>query len=430
MPQFVKSEIKLTIGILVSNQIKYIKKAMDSIKPLLSCVASELIVVDTIGEEKSDGSLAIAEEYTDKVYHFEWIDDFSAARNVAMEHAKGEWFMFFDDDEVFDDVRELIDFFNSGECEKYNYGQYYVLNYTDNEHFQKDVVGRLIRRTEKTRFEGIIHERYNEAYPPVKQFNTFVHHYGYMFVTREQMEEKNKRNLKLLDKAYERDGASLHICMQIVQQLMVPNPEEAEKRCDLFLKVFEETEELETPEGQWLIVSKLRIRVILGKLDSVLSCEKELIQKYRLNETARLVMAHRTAFAAVKENAYDIAADCARNYFFLLDRLKKNDKMRIAQAIIDFSSFMCGDRLFVMTEIGIVSENALGNYEKAFSYIKYLDYDYCRDYDEIREVIKTTLNGMKNPEPMIEYYKKFYKEDFFVNPRLHKYLPKDIRNRL
>ncbi|MEA5070202.1 MAG: hypothetical protein VB067_14515, partial [Christensenellaceae bacterium] len=64
---FIKSPIKLTISLLVSNRIDTIRKCLDSIKPLLTQLPSELIVVDTVGEEDSDGSLAVAREYTDKI---------------------------------------------------------------------------------------------------------------------------------------------------------------------------------------------------------------------------------------------------------------------------------------------------------------------------------------------------------------------------
>ena len=80
----------LTISLLVSNRKDTIRKCMESIRPLLEQVPSELIVVDTVGEENSDGSLAIAREYTDKVVYFEWCDDFSAARNAGLKEASGE----------------------------------------------------------------------------------------------------------------------------------------------------------------------------------------------------------------------------------------------------------------------------------------------------------------------------------------------------
>lgn len=108
---FVKSPIQLTISLLVSNQIGTIRKCMESLKPIRDAIPSEIIVVDTVGEENSDGSLAIAREYADEVVHFDWCDDFSAARNAGLERARGEWFLYVDDDEWFDDPTEIIEFF-------------------------------------------------------------------------------------------------------------------------------------------------------------------------------------------------------------------------------------------------------------------------------------------------------------------------------
>ena len=81
-------------------------------------------MVDTVGEENSDGSLAIAREYADKVVHFTWYDDFAAARNAGLEQCQGKWFMFLDDDEYYDDVTPLIDFFHNPEY----LAKYYSIN--------------------------------------------------------------------------------------------------------------------------------------------------------------------------------------------------------------------------------------------------------------------------------------------------------------
>ena len=162
MPTYIKSPIKLTIGILISNRIAHIRSVMEALRSLLSAVPSELIAVDTKGLD-TDGSIDIVREYTDKIYPFTWCDDFAAARNVCLEHASGEWFMFLDDDEVFDDVQELINFFQSGEYLNYGSGYYYVRNYASDGTYNMGIVGRMVRRTAKTRFIGKVHEHFNEV---------------------------------------------------------------------------------------------------------------------------------------------------------------------------------------------------------------------------------------------------------------------------
>lgn len=47
----------------------------------------------------SDNTVALAEKIGAKVLHFEWIDDFSAARNFAITQCTGEWIVFLDAEE-------------------------------------------------------------------------------------------------------------------------------------------------------------------------------------------------------------------------------------------------------------------------------------------------------------------------------------------
>jgi glycosyltransferase involved in cell wall biosynthesis len=59
-------------------------------------VADEIVVVDT---GSTDGSKRIAERFGARVVDFPWRDDFSAARNEALAHARGGWILYIDADE-------------------------------------------------------------------------------------------------------------------------------------------------------------------------------------------------------------------------------------------------------------------------------------------------------------------------------------------
>lgn len=61
-----------------------------------SAFCDELVVVDT---GSADGTRTVAASKGAKVFDFEWIDDFSAARNCAFGHCTGEWIVWLDADD-------------------------------------------------------------------------------------------------------------------------------------------------------------------------------------------------------------------------------------------------------------------------------------------------------------------------------------------
>ncbi|MCG7334344.1 glycosyltransferase [Sporosarcina sp. ACRSM] len=82
----------LSICMIVKNEEKVLSRCLDSI----SGIADEIIIVDT---GSNDQSKEIALRYTNNVYDFEWVDDFSKARNYAASKATGEWIFAIDADE-------------------------------------------------------------------------------------------------------------------------------------------------------------------------------------------------------------------------------------------------------------------------------------------------------------------------------------------
>lgn len=189
---------KLTISILISRNYDGVKRCLDSVMPIMDKVPSELILTDTgCGKKVRE----LIEGYSDHIIDFEWVKDFSAARNVGLKEAKGEWFLYIDDDEWFDDVIELVKFFNSGECDRYNVAAYIQRNYLDayGKTYGDHNVDRILRIVPDLHFEHRIHEAYTGIdIGTKKRLNTFVHHYGYVYKDEKEREEKSNRNRELL----------------------------------------------------------------------------------------------------------------------------------------------------------------------------------------------------------------------------------------
>jgi glycosyltransferase involved in cell wall biosynthesis len=78
---------------IVKNEEAVLKRCLESV----AAAVDEIIIVDT---GSTDGTKAIAGGFTDKVFDFEWINDFSAARNEAFSKAVMDYQMWLDADDV------------------------------------------------------------------------------------------------------------------------------------------------------------------------------------------------------------------------------------------------------------------------------------------------------------------------------------------
>ncbi len=85
-----------SLCMIVKDEEDILARCLDSLKDLMD----EIIIVDT---GSSDHTKDIARQYTDKVYDFEWDDDFSAARNFAFSKASMDYIYSADADEVIDE---------------------------------------------------------------------------------------------------------------------------------------------------------------------------------------------------------------------------------------------------------------------------------------------------------------------------------------
>jgi tetratricopeptide (TPR) repeat protein len=83
----------LSVCMIVRDEERMLPRCLKSLQD----VADELIVVDT---GSKDNTIPVAKDFGAKVFHFEWCDDFAAARNESLKHASCDWILQIDADEV------------------------------------------------------------------------------------------------------------------------------------------------------------------------------------------------------------------------------------------------------------------------------------------------------------------------------------------
>lgn len=180
-------------------------------------IPSELILVDT---SKNPEVHNILLEYTDQVVEFDWCNDFSKARNAGLERAKGEWFLFLDDDEWFVEIDPLVRFFQSGEYKQYGCANYIVRNFFDPGYvnYSDSWVSRMIRLEADTHFESKIHEYLYPVKGKCKKLSAIANHSGYIFFTEADKMKHFQRNATLLKEMIKEEPQNLRWQVQLAQE--------------------------------------------------------------------------------------------------------------------------------------------------------------------------------------------------------------------
>ena len=93
--------IPYSICIITKNESHILEECLRRLVPL----GQEIVVLDT---GSTDGTCEMVLKYTDKLYHFEWCNDFSAARNECIKHARNDYILTVDSDEYLTEWDEVI----------------------------------------------------------------------------------------------------------------------------------------------------------------------------------------------------------------------------------------------------------------------------------------------------------------------------------
>ncbi len=146
----------VSVCMIVKNEQKVLQRCLESLKGLYE----ELIIVDT---GSTDNTKNIASAYTNKIYDFVWIDDFSAARNFAFSLCTQQYIYTVDADEVLDETnRNKFLLLKQNILPEIEIVQMYYVN-SKNENsvynFQKELRPKLFKRLREFVWIDPIHER-------------------------------------------------------------------------------------------------------------------------------------------------------------------------------------------------------------------------------------------------------------------------------
>ena len=149
--------MKISACWIAKNEADNIKQSIESVIDIVD----ELIVVDT---GSTDNTVEVAKSFGARVEHFEWIGDFSAARNHALSFATGDIIIFLDCDEWFvqkpgASEREFIEsLFNKNSKLDHVSVKWINIDKQTGAFIGESVVNRIFLNKERIRYKGRIHE--------------------------------------------------------------------------------------------------------------------------------------------------------------------------------------------------------------------------------------------------------------------------------
>lgn len=329
--------IQLSISLLASDKPAALERCLDSLKPLMMRVPSELIVVTTGTDRRVK---EIAARYTDQILPFVWCDDFSAARNTGLLAASGEWFMFLDDDEWFEDTTEIQEFFLSGEYRNYGTAFYKVRNYFnwDGIRYFDFHAFRMAKRTSSICFQNAIHEEMVPRTGASKFFDAYVHHYGYVTDMlgkgsgASDNSKKASRNIPMLLKAVRKNPGYIKNYIQLSQEYYAEDDlDKAEEFCQKARRL------CRGKAGADGYIEWLQVRW------ADLCCEKgdpayakkeieSMLEEEKPNELTRLCLYSRLILLCTQLKEHEKTVRYGEEFEHLLDYMDKNPQLWIQQS--------------------------------------------------------------------------------------------------
>ncbi|MGM0884321.1 MAG: glycosyltransferase [Bacillota bacterium] len=175
---------------IVKNEEETLQGCLDSIQP----VADEIIIVDT---GSTDRTKEVAARYTNKIFDFEWIDDFAAARNFAFSHASMEYIMWLDADDILLEKDRLLSLKDNFDRTVDAVTMPYHIAFDEHGNVTVNVRrSRLVKRENNYRWIGPVHE-YLEVGGKIWNSDIIVAHH--------RKHSNSSRNLKIYENR-ERQG--------------------------------------------------------------------------------------------------------------------------------------------------------------------------------------------------------------------------------
>lgn len=255
----------ISFCLISKNEEKNIKECIEKVKPAVD----EIIVLDT---GSTDNTVKIAEELGAKIGHFDWDDDFSEARNTAIEMATKDWILFLDCDERLEaEDLALLKKTIANYGEEYVAVQQPINSVTDGGGITSYRV-TLFKRDPRIRYRGRVHETVSDSINEFKgkflKVDIPVIHLGYRD-KNSLIDKAINRNYKILKEEHEKDPNNVGVTIYLAKTELsvLNNPQNAKKYL----------EEVLPRENDMSVPQKTEMHFLLGYVNYLLKDEEKML---------------------------------------------------------------------------------------------------------------------------------------------------------
>lgn len=228
----------ISLCMIVKNEEAFLQRCLQSVREYVD----DIVIVDT---GSTDRTKEIAKSFTDKIYDFVWINDFSAARNEALKHATGNWVLVMDADEYMEEkeIRGLREYLSKEQPKSNVIYEITVRNFQGSENnmsINEAQILRVFGNRMGIRYHRPVHEQpmpSNDVATQVLTLPFYILHSGYL---NDVMEAKGKheRNLSIFEEMKAKSNLSPYDHCMIGNQLtMMRRDEEALHHLNIALKL-------------------------------------------------------------------------------------------------------------------------------------------------------------------------------------------------
>lgn len=346
--------MKITACSIVKNEAQNIARSIQSYKDAVD----EIIIVDT---GSTDNTVEICKSNGTKVLLHQWNNDFSAAKNYALEHATGDWIIFLDADEWFEPKLSrfmLINIIKKAQINQSNAIMTTLCEYNckTNKVIMKVLITRIFKNSRHIRFEGAIHERITDSGKDIEQecfTGIEIFHSGY---ANGLAKIKSKRNIEILNSQFNKGEVNTYLYFYIFREnYLLDNIDEAEKFFDLFMSCKDAEDIIETNTAI-ISVYEYMYRIMIQKPE-----------KYSPEDVKKFLLDAVDKYPGVPILSYFIGcemikSDYGQSYKWLMNAINTNQ---------EYNSYFVNSFIACLADtyykLGYISHN-IGNDEQALGF--------------------------------------------------------------